>query len=256
MRTEVLKNSSNDVVVENTTQDKDIIIRGDDGGVSVDPLKFDVSENIAIFGTNTKIATGNETAPNGDPGSITINHGANDGDAFIIKNSDVNNPFTSLFQADDYALFRKRSSGSGGLNVIGISDGDTTALRLSANIGTNTPAASALDIQTAKSDGAGDITAIADTEIMLDIDNNTARKMRMYGNGRTEFKAGGINTKISTANVSNPPTDAELDSEFGAPATVASGFIALVDDAGAGSNFYLVASDGTNWWHFTGTKAV
>jgi hypothetical protein len=48
----------------------------------------------------------------------------------------------------------------------------------------------------------------------------------------------------STADTSNPPTDAELDAEFGTPATVGAGFIAILDDAGAGANVYLVASDG------------
>jgi hypothetical protein len=65
-----------------------------------------------------------------------------------------------------------------------------------------------------------------------------------------------LDTTASVANVSNPPTDAELDAEFGTPATVGAGFIAILDDAGAGANVYLVASDGTNWWYEALTKAV
>lgn len=61
---------------------------------------------------------------------------------------------------------------------------------------------------------------------------------------------------VDTSDVTNPPTDAELDSAFGTPATVGAGFMRFLDDNGAGSNFYMVASDGTNWWIFTGTKAV
>jgi hypothetical protein len=30
----------------------------------------------------------------------------------------------------------------------------------------------------------------------------------------------------------------------------------FLDDANGHANFYLVASDGTNWWVFTGTKAA
>lgn len=60
----------------------------------------------------------------------------------------------------------------------------------------------------------------------------------------------------SDANVSNPPTDAELDAAFGTPAAVGDGYIAFVDDAGAGTAVYLVSSDGTNWWHGLLTKAV
>jgi hypothetical protein len=61
---------------------------------------------------------------------------------------------------------------------------------------------------------------------------------------------------VSVANVSNPPTDAELDTAFGAPATVGAGFVRLLDDAGGHANEYLVWSDGANWWHVAGTKAV
>jgi hypothetical protein len=62
--------------------------------------------------------------------------------------------------------------------------------------------------------------------------------------------------KYSTANVSNPPTDAELDTAFGTPAEVGAGFIAALNDNGAGTNFYFVGSDGANWWYVAGTKAV
>lgn len=65
---------------------------------------------------------------------------------------------------------------------------------------------------------------------------------------------GGIDT--SDANVSSPPTDAELDSEFGTPAAVGNGFVALLDDNGADTNVYLVASNGTSWWYTALTKAV
>ncbi len=65
----------------------------------------------------------------------------------------------------------------------------------------------------------------------------------------------GVRGKHSTANVTNPPTDAELDSAFGTPATVGAGFTATLDDAGGGTAMYVVASDGTNWWHTLMTKA-
>lgn len=61
---------------------------------------------------------------------------------------------------------------------------------------------------------------------------------------------------LSTANVSNPPTDAELDAAFGTPAQVGAGFVSLVDDNGAGTAGYVVWSDGANWWYVGGTKAT
>lgn len=67
----------------------------------------------------------------------------------------------------------------------------------------------------------------------------------------------GINyLKLSEANVSNPPTAAQLTALFGTPATVGKGFTSLINDNGAGANFYLVSSDGSNWWIFSGVKAV
>ena len=62
--------------------------------------------------------------------------------------------------------------------------------------------------------------------------------------------------KVDTSNFSNPPTDAELDAGFGAPVDLGSGWMRFIDDNGAGTNFYLVVSDGTNWWQSTFTKCV
>lgn len=61
---------------------------------------------------------------------------------------------------------------------------------------------------------------------------------------------------VSTANVSSPPTDAELDTEFGTPAQRGAGFSAILNDNGAGTAGYVVWSDGTNWWYAGGTKAT
>jgi hypothetical protein len=68
--------------------------------------------------------------------------------------------------------------------------------------------------------------------------------------------AGDFTQKVNTTDVSNPPTDAELDAAFGTPATVGTGWSTYIDDAAGGANFYHIVSDGTNWWHFAGTKAV
>lgn len=60
----------------------------------------------------------------------------------------------------------------------------------------------------------------------------------------------------SDANVSSPPTDAELDAAFDTPANVGDGYVAIVDDAGASSQVWLVASDGAAWWYSALDKAV
>jgi len=72
--------------------------------------------------------------------------------------------------------------------------------------------------------------------------------------GGTKIKSKYINAY--TTDVSNPPTDAELDAAFGTPAAVGAGFTVLIDDAGGDANDYLVVSNGTSWWYATLTKAV
>ena len=64
-----------------------------------------------------------------------------------------------------------------------------------------------------------------------------------------------LKLNVDITNTDNPPTDAQLDAAFGTPASVGAGWSVLLNDNGAGNNFYLIASDGTNWWIFTGTKA-
>lgn len=70
---------------------------------------------------------------------------------------------------------------------------------------------------------------------------------------RIEAVGGG---PISEANVSNPPTAAQLTAAFGSPANISPGMPKFVDDNGAGTAFYQVVPDGTDWWIFTGIKAA
>lgn len=72
--------------------------------------------------------------------------------------------------------------------------------------------------------------------------------------GWREEPIGGLDT--SSANVSNPPTDAELDSAFGTPAAVGDGFAATINDNGADTAQWLVISNGTSWWYASMTKAT
>jgi hypothetical protein len=70
------------------------------------------------------------------------------------------------------------------------------------------------------------------------------------------FTAGGILTKQSVANVSNPPTDAELDSAFGTPATLGRGFVGLVDDNDDDTLSWICWTSDASWYYVLGTKAV
>lgn len=66
----------------------------------------------------------------------------------------------------------------------------------------------------------------------------------------------GLKTKLSTDNVSNPPTEAQIITAFGTAATVGSGFIGIIDDTAGHTNEYLCWSDGTKWFYVTGTLAT
>ena len=61
---------------------------------------------------------------------------------------------------------------------------------------------------------------------------------------------------VSTDNVTDPPTDGELDTAFGTPASVGDGFISLVDDNDAGTKVWLCVALNSKWWYEELTEAV
>lgn len=99
---------------------------------------------------------------------------------------------------------------------------------------------------------------------VLDIDASNISQVQLFrvsdtiaesfGHVHNEYKL--VNETILNINVSNPPTDAELDAAFGTPPTVGKGWSRHINDNGAGLNFYRIVSDSTSWWIFTGTKAL
>lgn len=108
-----------------------------------------------------------------------------------------------------------------------------------------------------------DIDSIRLANQASDPDAPAASYMQLYSKtGGVYRRANGGNAiklaevVYSSADVSSPPTDAELDSALGTPADVGAGFVGVLDDNGAGSAVWLVASDGTNWWHVSMTKAT
>lgn len=63
----------------------------------------------------------------------------------------------------------------------------------------------------------------------------------------------GLRTKVALDNVSNPPTQAEMVTAFGAAATTGAGFIGIINDNNGGTAEYLCWSDGTNYFYAAGT---
>ena len=108
----------------------------------------------------------------------------------------------------------------------------------------------------------------ADTDVRLEFIGTTNSGLLEWMEDEDEFKfsdkidatTNSIRIKRSTANVSDPPTDAELDSAFGAPSTVGEGFIGIIDDndAGADGDVWFCTTTGTDgeWFYLSMTKAV
>lgn len=72
-----------------------------------------------------------------------------------------------------------------------------------------------------------------------------------------DFSTASIKVKTAVNNVHDTaPTAAELTTSFGAVGTVGAGFVGVVNDAAGGTNFYIVASDGTSFFYLKMTKAV
>jgi len=74
--------------------------------------------------------------------------------------------------------------------------------------------------------------------------------------GMVNGSASGVRSITATDNVSDPPTDLELDTAFGTPATVGEGFIGFVDDNNAETTVWLCVAIGSTWWYTELTKAV
>ena len=64
------------------------------------------------------------------------------------------------------------------------------------------------------------------------------------GNAREDNIAGAI------------PTDAELDTAFGTPASVGDGYVGILDDSGAGTSVFICVARGTTWQYVKLTKAT
>jgi hypothetical protein len=68
---------------------------------------------------------------------------------------------------------------------------------------------------------------------------------------------GGVRTKMAVNNVNDTtPTNAELTTSFGAPATVGTGFVGIVKDNDTDTNCFVVVSNGVTFYYLKFTKAL
>jgi len=89
-----------------------------------------------------------------------------------------------------------------------------------------------------------------------DDNNPKSVVMEIDESGLADFGKGGVITKYSTNDVSNPPTKAELTSAFGRPEKLGSAFIGILNDNGADSNVWHCTVIGGEWFYSAQTKAV
>ena len=158
---------------------------------------------------------------------------------------------------DDHSGHPWLNGRSGGQTLIGGTDaGDDLTLETTSN-GTK---------GTVFVGEAGDIllgdgalrTMRPDTSDKIDRGSST-KKFKAFFAALMDANEGGVRTQNDTTELAAPadPTDAELDAAFGTPAAVGDGFLATLDHNAAGTNFFLIGSDGTNWWYQAfGDKAV
>jgi len=93
------------------------------------------------------------------------------------------------------------------------------------------------------------------------VDSDDAEVASIDSDGNAQFDGlvdcdGGVATVVATDNVSDPPSDAELDSAFGEPGTVGAGFVGILDDNDDATDCYMCWTDGSAWFFTKGTKAT
>jgi hypothetical protein len=75
--------------------------------------------------------------------------------------------------------------------------------------------------------------------------------------GQVVATAAGVRTKQAINNVNDTtPTNAELTTSFGAPATVGAGFVGIVKDNDTDTNCFVVVSNGVTYYYLKFTKAL
>ncbi len=97
-------------------------------------------------------------------------------------------------------------------------------------------------------------TDIYEGEFFVNLSDEKLWIRTQHGVKRVLFE--GDVTTLLTNDVSNPPTLSELNIILGSASSVENGYTIYIDDNGAGSNFYQIVSDGSNWWIFSGSKAT
>lgn len=169
--------------------------------------------------TGGLISTGGEASPDVDAGGICINHGANDGNALTLKNSDVAHGMTTLAETDTYATLSKVLAADGGLSIKGFAEAKIGIKieSLVTTVNTSNTADGGMILNTGLKSGTT-VTTLANGDNLLSVDNNDVVKVVVKGNGDVvtagtffaaagvDVSAGGVitNGTIQTYNAAGP----------------------------------------------------
>ncbi len=172
------------------------------------------------------------------------------------------NPITGVAPAGVYGridnddAFKGGDGSGGGLAITGI--GADYALQINAY---DTDDAEAdgnpkMIFNVAKWNGVTGLASVNNLEDAFMFSNNGSPLVTILGSGQIDAHKGGIITTSSIANVSTPPTQAELVSSFGTAANAGAGFVATVNDNNANTAQYIVVGNGTSYWYGVLMKAL
>lgn len=117
------------------------------------------------------------------------------------------------------------STSTGGLRMYGLSTNSTStsaiAVSLMGILGSNSPTAPAILLQARKHDGATNATTLADSEIVLHVNNVSTNLIEVLGSGRTGFgvtsPTANVHIKAGTATASTAPLKIEEGTNLTTP---------------------------------------
>ncbi len=127
----------------------------------------------------------NETTNANSGMGLTIYQGASDDEIISLKSSDVGHSLTDLTEADTYGFLRKIDGSLGGLDVVGVSDGDAIGLVLQGTIGAADPtdSISAVVLRARKFNMTMGVADLANAETILSVQNGVTDKFTILGDG-------------------------------------------------------------------------
>jgi len=80
--------------------------------------------------------------------------------------------------------------------------------------------------------------------------------LQEHGSHDTRPRFSRLTLDVDTAAITEPPTEAELNGEYGSAALMGAGQYVFLKNTGGTERVYLIMSDGVNYWTFAGVLAT